>query len=81
MRRVSRKTDRLPQQSHLYTPTPDGFERRLRAWVRLPMDDVSIPGAGGASASPQEPDTRDQAGGTTPTRTGHRRRRGGGPDA
>ena len=30
MRRVSRKTDRLPQQSHPYTPTPDGFERRRR---------------------------------------------------
>jgi hypothetical protein len=43
MRRVSRKTDRLPQQSFPYTPTPDGFERRLRAWVRLPMDDVPIP--------------------------------------
>jgi hypothetical protein len=79
MRRVSRKTDRLPQQSHPYTPTPDGFERRLRAWVRLPTDGVLIPG--GASASPQEPDTRDQAGGTTRTRKDHRRRRGGGPDA
>jgi hypothetical protein len=81
MRRVSRKTDRLPQQSHSYTPTPDGFERRLRAWVRLPMDDVPIPGTGDASASPQEPDTHDQAGGTTHMRKGHRRRRGGGPDA
>jgi hypothetical protein len=79
MRRVSRKTDRLPQQSFPYTPTPDGFERRLRAWVRLPMDDAPIPGD--ASASPKEPDTHDQAGGTTRTRKGHRRRRGGGPDA
>jgi len=81
MRRVSRKTDRLPQQSHPYTPTPDGFERRLRAWVRLPMDDVPISGTGGASTSPQEPDTRDQARGTTRTQQGHRRQRGGGPDA
>jgi hypothetical protein len=79
MRRVSRKTDRSPQQSHPYTPTPDGFERRLRAWVRLPMDDV--PTSGDASASPKEPDTRVQAGRTTRTRKGHRRRRGGGPDA
>jgi hypothetical protein len=81
MRRVSRKTDRLPQQSYPYTPTPNGFERRLRAWVRLPMDDVPIPSVGDASASPQEPDTHDQAGGTTRTRNGHRRRRGGRPDA
>jgi hypothetical protein len=81
MRRVSRKTDHLPQQFHPYTPTADGFERRLRAWVRLPMDNVPIPGAGGANASPQEPDTRDQAGGTTRTRKGHRRQRVRGPDA
>jgi hypothetical protein len=81
MKRGSRKTDRLPQQSHPYTPTPDGFERRLRAWVGLPRDDVPIPGAGGASASPQKPDTRDQVEGTTRTRKGHRRPRGGGPDA
>ena len=79
MRKVSRKTDRLPQQSCPYTPTPDGFERRLRAWVRLPMDDGPIPGD--ASASPTEPDTHDQAGGATHMRKGHRRRRGGGPDA
>ena len=82
---VSRETYRhSPHELHMpqpYTPTPDGFERRLRAWVRLPMDDVPIPGAGGANASPQEPDTRDLAGGTTHTRKGHRRQRGGGPDA
>jgi hypothetical protein len=78
MRRVSRKTDRSPQYSHPYTPTPDGFERRLRAWVRLPMDDVPSPG--GTNASPKEPDTHDQAGRTTRTRKGHRRRRRGGPD-
>jgi hypothetical protein len=81
MRRVSRKTNRLPQQSHPYTPTPDGFERCLRAWVRLPMDDVPIPDAGDASTSPRDPDTRDQTGGTTRTRKGHRRRRRGKPDA
>jgi hypothetical protein len=81
MRRGSRKTDRLPQQCCPYTPTPDGFERRLRAWVRLPMDDVPIPGAGDENASPKKPDTRDQVEGTTCTRKGHRRRRGGGPDA
>jgi hypothetical protein len=81
MRRVSRKTDRSPQLSHPYTPTPDGFERRLRAWVRLPMDDAPIPGTGDASASPKETDTHDQAGGTTHTRKGHRRRREGGSDA
>jgi hypothetical protein len=49
---VSRETDRMP---HPYTPTPDGFERRLRAWVRLPEDDVPTPDAGGeASAPPDE---------------------------
>jgi hypothetical protein len=81
MMRVSRKTDRLPQQSHPYTPMPDGFERRLRAWVCLPMDDVPIPSAGGASASPKDHSVRDHTGGITPTPRGHRRRRGGGPDA
>jgi hypothetical protein len=81
MMRVSRKTDRLPQQSHPYTPTPDGFERRLRAWVRLPMADVPIPGAGGASASPEAQGVRDHTRRIAPKRKGHRRRRGGGPDA
>jgi hypothetical protein len=81
MRMASRKTDRLPQQSHPYTPTPDGFERRLRAWVRLPMDDVPIPDVGGASASPEEHDVRHHTGQITPERKGYRRRRGGGPDA
>ena len=81
MKRGFRKTDGLPQQSYPYTPTPDGFERRLRAWVLLPMDDVPIPGPGDTSTSPQEPDTRDQARGTTRTQQGHRRQRGGGPDA
>jgi hypothetical protein len=69
MRRGSRKADRLPQQSQPYTPTPDGFERRLRVWVGLPMDDVPIPGD--ASTSPKKPDTRDQVEGTSRTRKGH----------
>jgi hypothetical protein len=81
MRRGSRKTDRLPLQSHPYTPTPDGFERRLRAWVRLPMDDVPIPSAGGSSASPEEHGVRDHTGQITPRRKGHRRRRGRRSDA
>jgi hypothetical protein len=51
-----RETDRLLQP---YTPTPDGFERRLRAWVRLPADDVTTPDAGDASAAPKERDARD----------------------
>ena len=78
MRRGSRKTDRLPQQSQPYTPTPDGFERRLRAWVGLPMDDVPIPG--GASAPPEAHGVRAHPGQVSPRRKGHRRR-GGGPDA
>jgi hypothetical protein len=81
MKRVSRKTDRLPQQSHPYTPTPDGFERRLRAWVRLPMDDVPIPDAWGASAFPEEHGVGDHTGQITPRRKGHRQRRGEEPDA
>jgi hypothetical protein len=28
---VCRETDRIPQLSEPYTPTPDGFESRLRA--------------------------------------------------
>jgi hypothetical protein len=43
---VSRETDRL---RHLYTPTPDGFERRLRAWVSLPTDGGTAPDTGGAN--------------------------------
>ena len=80
MRKVSRKTNRLPQQFPPYTPTPNGFERCLRAWVGLPMDDVPIPGAGGASTSPEEYDVRDHTGQRTSKRKGHRRREGG-PDA
>jgi hypothetical protein len=81
MMRGSRKTARLPQQSHPYTPTPDGFERRLRAWVRLPMDDGLIPGAGGASASSEGHGVREHTGEIPPTRKGHRPRRHGGLDA
>ena len=52
---MSRETERLPQQFPPYTPTPDGFERRLRAWVRLPVKEVTTPDAGGeASAPPKE---------------------------
>ena len=32
---------RVPQLPWLYTPTPYGFERCMRAWVHLPMDDVT----------------------------------------
>ena len=90
MMRVSRKTSRpsrspyicrRPPQPRPYTPTPDGFERCMRAWVRLPMDDVPIPGAGGASASPEDHGVGEHTGGLTPTRNSHRRRRGGGPHA
>jgi hypothetical protein len=55
---VLRETDRLPQ---LYTPTPNGFERRLRVWVRLPMDDVPTPDPGEVGAPPKEPSARDHA--------------------
>jgi hypothetical protein len=53
---VSRETDRMPQPSQPYTPTPDGFERRLRAWIRLPADDVTTPEAGDANAPPHNVD-------------------------
>jgi hypothetical protein len=52
MMNTSRETDRMPQP---YTPTPDGFERRLRAWVRLPTDDAPTPDTGKVSTPPQEP--------------------------
>jgi hypothetical protein len=70
----SQETDRIPQP---YTPTPDGFERRLGAWVCLPLDDGTTPDRGEASAPAQAPGARDQARGVTRTRNGHRRRRGG----
>jgi hypothetical protein len=47
---MSQETDRIPQP---YTPTPDGFERRLRAWVRLPADGGTTSDTGDASASPK----------------------------
>jgi hypothetical protein len=47
-----RETDRMPQP---YTPTPNGFERRLRAWVGLPTADVSTPDPTETSAPPTEP--------------------------
>jgi hypothetical protein len=52
MMNVSQETNRLPQP---YTPTPDGFERRLRVWVRLPVDHVTTPDAEEASPPPKEP--------------------------
>jgi hypothetical protein len=76
--KMSQETDRLPQP---YTPTPDGFERRLRAWVRLPADGGTTPDRGGASAPPKETGARDQAGGSARPRKAHRRRRGGRSDA
>jgi hypothetical protein len=76
--KMSHETDRISQP---YTPTPDGFERRLRAWVRLPADDGATPDARDVSAPPQAPGARDQAGGITRTRKGHRRRRRGRSDA
>ena len=48
---VSQETNRLPQP---YTPTPDGFERRLRAWVRLPADNVTTPETGNVNAPLKE---------------------------
>jgi len=58
---VSHKTDRIPQPSEPYTPTPDGFERRLREWAGLPADGVTTPNAGSANAPPKEPGARDHA--------------------
>jgi hypothetical protein len=57
---VSRETDYIPQP---YTPTPDGFERRLRAWVGLPVDSMTTPDAAGANAAPKEHGARDHTGG------------------
>jgi hypothetical protein len=55
---VLRETDRMPQP---YTPTPDGFECRLRAWVRLPADGVPAPEAGEVGAPRKEPSAQDHA--------------------
>jgi hypothetical protein len=49
---VSRETNCYsPHEFHMpepYTPTPDGFERRLRGWVSLPAKDMNTPDAGDA---------------------------------
>jgi hypothetical protein len=37
---------RVSQLPWLSTPTPDGFERCMGAWVHLPMDDVTRHGTG-----------------------------------
>jgi hypothetical protein len=58
---VSHKTDHTPQPPEPYTPTPDGFERRLRAWVGLPADGVTSPNAEGAHTPLKENGTRDHA--------------------
>ena len=53
-----------PRELHMpqpYTATPNGFWRRLWARLRLPVDDVTTPNAGEASAPLKEPDARDQA--------------------
>lgn len=52
--RDTRTTDRQPQASDPYTPTPEGFERRLRAWVCLPEREVND--RADANAPPDEPD-------------------------
>jgi hypothetical protein len=56
-----RHSPRDLQMPQPYTPTPDGFERRLRAWIHLTADDVTTPDAGEASAPPKEPGARDYA--------------------
>jgi hypothetical protein len=58
---VSRETDSIPQPSEPYTPTPDGVEQRLLAWVHLPMDDATTPDAEDATAPPKEHGARDHA--------------------
>jgi hypothetical protein len=44
-----------------YTPTQEGFERRLWVWVRLPPHGRTILDVGDASPLPKEPGTRDHA--------------------
>jgi hypothetical protein len=58
---LCRATDRIPQPSEPYTPTPDGFESRLRAWVGLPANGVTTPNAEDAHAPPKEHGARDHA--------------------
>jgi hypothetical protein len=52
--REARKTERQPQEDHPYTPTPEGFERRQRAWVHRPAPEVND--RKDANAPPNEPD-------------------------
>jgi hypothetical protein len=52
--RDTRTIDRQPWQDLPYTPTPEGFERRLRAWVRLPEPEATD--RQDANAPPDEPD-------------------------
>jgi hypothetical protein len=79
---VSRETFRQSRSPRLlrmpepYTPTPDGFERRLRAWVRLPTDDVVTPGPGDTDASPEDLRARDRTRGASRAQKGRRRRKG-----
>jgi hypothetical protein len=70
------RSPRLLRMSEPYTPTPDGFERRLRAWVRLPTDDVVTPGTGDADASPEDLRARDCTRGASRAKNKRRRRKG-----
>jgi hypothetical protein len=84
---VSRETSRQSRSQpplrmpEPYTPTPDGFERRLRAWVSLPTDDAVTPPTGDAGASPKGRRARHRTRGATPVQEGQRRRRRKGPNA
>ncbi|HEX9871433.1 MAG TPA: hypothetical protein VGC99_23080 [Candidatus Tectomicrobia bacterium] len=60
-RETYRHSPRDLQMPQPYTPTPDGFERRLRAWIHLPTDDLTTPDAREASAPPKETGARDYA--------------------
>ena len=50
---VSRWTDRVAQPSEPNTPTPDGFEGRLRVWVGLPANGATTPDPGGCQCTPE----------------------------
>ena len=60
---VSRWTDRVAQPSEPYTPTPDGFEGRLRVWVGLPANGATTPDPEGCQCNPKEHGARDHASG------------------
>jgi hypothetical protein len=53
---------KMPQEAnHVpepYTPTPDGFERRLRAWVHLPAGNATAADVGDANTHPKTPEAR-----------------------